>query len=118
MGHYACDMRPEWFENEEKPAKKDESRVVVRVRTSIWRDKRGLHQRKDLTFLRRKCFGYNILDEDAVMIGADAVLDRITNLDECPDGLYLVVTCNHLSRDWETGAIEDYDYRLHPLKEI
>lgn len=21
MGHYACDMRPEWFESERKPAK-------------------------------------------------------------------------------------------------
>jgi len=50
------------------------------------------------------------------MIGADEVWPRILNLQECKDGLYEVKLCNE-KRDWETGCIEDYDYRLVSLKD-
>lgn len=45
------------------------------------------------------------------MIGADEVFPRITNIAQCEDGIYVVVTCNE-SRDYETGIIDDYDYKL------
>lgn len=32
MGHYACDMRPEWFESERKPAKETPQSLPQRLR--------------------------------------------------------------------------------------
>ena len=87
------------------------SRCTVRVKTAVWEDKRGLHTKKSLTFLRRQCEGFNVLAEDASAIGAEEVLSRILNLDEVEDGIYEVVVCNE-SHDYETGYVDDYDYRL------
>ena len=90
---------------------KQPNRCVVRLRTTMWADKTGLHTKKSLTFLRRKSEGFNVLEEDASAAGVEEVLPRILNLDECPDGVYEVVVCNE-SRDYETGSVDDYDYRL------
>lgn len=87
------------------------SRCTVRVKTTVWADKRGLHTKKSLTFLRRQCEGFNVLAEDASAIGAEDVLPRIVNLAEVGDGIYEVVVCNE-SHDYETGYVDDYDYRL------
>ena len=87
------------------------SRCTVRVKTTVWADKRGLHTKKSLMFLRRQCEGFNVLAEDASAIGAEEVLPRIVNLGEVEDGIYEVVACNK-SRDYVTGYIDDYDYRL------
>lgn len=87
------------------------NRCVVRLCTTMWADKRGLHTKKSLMFLRRKSEGFNVLEEDASAAGVEEILPRILNMDECPDGVYEVVTCNE-SRDYETGYIDDYDYRL------
>jgi len=88
---------------------------VVRLTTSVWHDKNGVHIDKTLRFLKRKCVGYNILYEDCCMAGAADVVKNITNLNECKDGVYQVVTCNE-SSDWETPHIlDDYDYKLIPV---
>ena len=71
--------------------------------------------RTDLTFMKRLCMNFNILEEDCMNVGAKDVLPRILNLDEIEDGLYEVTTCNE-SHDHETGCIEDYDYRLIPFR--
>ena len=91
----------------------DKNLCVVRLRRSWWRDIHGLHQRTDLRYLKRACVGYNILADDAMNIGAEEVVPKITNLDECQDVIYYVNTCN-IHRDWETGCIEEYDYMLVP----
>lgn len=92
--------------------------VVVRITTSYWYDGNGLYSKKTIRFQRRKCSGgFNLLHEDCQMIGADEVIPRITNLNECEDGLYIVKTCNE-SSDWETPhIIDDYDYILIPYEE-
>lgn len=87
------------------------NRCVVRLRTTMWADKNGIHMRKSLTFLRRKSEGFNVLEEDVSAVGVEEVVPRILNMDECPDGIYEVVMCNE-SHDFETGYIDDYDYRL------
>lgn len=87
------------------------SRCTVRVKTTVWADKRGLHTKKSLTFLRRQCEGLNVLEEGTIAIGAGEVLPRILNLGEVEDGIYEVVVCNE-SFDYETGCVDDYDYRL------
>lgn len=90
---------------------------VVRLKTSIWLDERGAHIKKSLNFLKRKSSGYNILKEDSQMVGADEVLPRIVNIDSVADGIYEVTTCNE-SKDWETGYVDDYDYKLLPFNEV
>lgn len=89
-------------------------RCVIRIRTTWWNDKRGLHTKKSLTFLQRQCVGYNILEDDADIVGAESVIDKITNLDSCSDGVYEVRVCNEY-RDWETGYVDDWEYVLIPL---
>ena len=67
------------------------SRCTVRVKTTVWADKRGLHMKKSLMFLRRQCEGFNVLAEDASATGAEEVFPRILNLGEVEDGIYEVV---------------------------
>jgi hypothetical protein len=90
--------------------------VVVRVKTSYWNDGRGLHTRKSLTYLKRKCRAFNFLAEDAEAVGAYQVMPRIINLDEVGDGVYEVITVN-VSRDYESGYVEEWDYKLVPYDE-
>lgn len=87
---------------------------IVKLSTGTWSDKRGLYQRKTLSFMKRLSSGYQVLREDAGMIGAEEVIGRIINLDSCDDGLYRVAVVNE-SRDWETGYVDDYDYELIPV---
>jgi len=84
---------------------------TVRLTTSMWKNERGLHFKKSLTYLKRQCAGFNILEEDTCSIGAEEVVPRIINLLDVPDGIYQVATCNE-SKDWETGFVDDYDYLL------
>ncbi len=89
---------------------------VVRLTTSVWSDGNGVHIKKTLRYLRKQCRGYNILDEDCSNAGVNEAVKRITNLDECEDGVYKVVTCNEFAA-WETPhIIEDYDYKLIPYE--
>ena len=74
------------------------------------RQERSAHE-KSLTFLRRQCRRIQHPAEDADAIGAEEVLPRIVNLGEVEDGIYEVVVCNE-SRDYETGYVDDYNYRL------
>jgi hypothetical protein len=96
-------------------AKEQECRIVVRLKRSYWSDKRGVHMRTDLTFMKRLCRDFNILEEDCMNVGAGDVLPRIVNLNVLEDGLYEVTSCNE-SRDHETGYIDDYDYKLIPFQ--
>jgi len=88
---------------------------VVRLSTNYWGDKRGLYIKKSINILKRRCVGYNIIQEDCSHMGFDEVASKVVNLNEVQDGIYEVITCNE-SRDWETNNIEDYDYKLVPVK--
>lgn len=90
---------------------------IVRLRTEIWADKRGMHTKKSLVFMRKQCQGFNILEEDIGAVGARDVMPKIINLEDCEDGLYEAVACNE-STDWESGHIDSYDYKLVPIKTI
>lgn len=98
----------------EDPEFNEPNIAVVRLSTGWWCDNRGLHMRKDITFLQRRCAGFNILAEDLSAVGAEETAQRIVNLDLCEDGVYVVNTCNE-QRDWEAGYIDEYDLRLDPF---
>ena len=95
---------------------KIENICIVKITTDFWSDNKGLYLKKSIRFLRRKCKGFNILEEDCSQIGADWVINNIVNLDKVKDGIYMVNTINEY-RDWETGYIEGYDYSLEEIKE-
>lgn len=88
--------------------------VTVRLTTTYWHNKHGMHSKRSLMYLKRQCRSHNFLEEDADAIGASESWQRITNIDECPDGVYRVIVCNE-SRDWETGIVDDYDFMLVAL---
>lgn len=98
--------------------KKDEDDpvVVVRLKSTQYQSKRGMESRRTLNFLKRKCRGFNFLQNDVVEVGAEDVMRAITNLNTSDDGVYRVVICNE-HRDWETGLIEDWEYKLIPYEE-
>lgn len=90
---------------------------VVRLSRSAWKDHLGgMHVETKLTPLKKKSSGYQILEEDIDMIGAEEALARVVNLYKCQPGVYRVTTCNE-SKDWETGCIDSYDYKLIPYAE-
>jgi hypothetical protein len=89
------------------------NRCIVRLRTSTWSDSKGLYIKRSLTYLRRRCASDPFLEEDTVNMGAEEILSKIKNLDECEDGVYAVVISG-AHRDWETGCLDDYDYALVP----
>lgn len=88
---------------------------VVRLRTTQWSDCRGVHIKKSLVYLRRLSHGYNLLEEEVASLGAPDTISGFINLNNCPDGVYTVETCN-ISRDWESGHIDSYDLKLVPYK--
>ena len=90
------------------------NRTVVRVVTSSWLSERGVHTRKDLIFLKRKCAGFNLIEEDCKMVGADEALATVRNLNKVKDGVYELVIVNE-RRDWETGHIEEWEFDLVPF---
>ena len=90
---------------------KQEDKCVVRVRTSMWGDGRGAYIKKSITYLKRKSTGFNVLQEDMANVGVAEILPRIINIDSCEDGEYELITCNE-TKDWETGEIDEWDYRL------
>lgn len=98
---------------EPKPIE-DPTKLVVRLTTSAWHDRNGIHFKQSLRFLKRKSTGVNFLEDDATNIGDLDVVSRIRNLGSVDDGVYEVLTCNH-KYDWETGQLDDYDYHLIPL---
>lgn len=109
------DILTEALREQETP-KEPHPLCVVRLTTSVWSDGSGVHIKKTLRYLRKQCQGYNILDEDCSNAGVSETVKRITNLDECEDGVYKVVTCNEFAA-WETPhIIEDYDYELIPYE--
>ena len=98
----------------EDTAEEKRTRMVVRLRRSTWHDPDGVYQRIGLRYLKRHTEGFNVFDDECSNIGADDVLGKVINLNACDDGVYELVLCN-AHRDYETGHVEDWDYRLVPF---
>ena len=92
-----------------------ESLCIVRLSRTAWHNENGVHYKTSLTYLKRKCVGYNILDDSAHMAGA--IESEPINMHELADGIYSVVMAN-ISRDYESGMIDGYDLALAPYEEV
>ena len=89
------------------------NRVIVRLSSSYWNDCRGCYTKRSLTFLKKKCTGFNFFSEDLDVSSAEEIIPKIKNLNQCDDGVYEIITINHHT-DWESGYIDDYDFKLIP----
>ena len=92
------------------------NRIVVRLATNYYCTGKSAVVKKELRFLKRKSCGDNFFIEDCQMAGDDIVIQSIENLDECKDGIYELIVSN-VSRDWETGYDDDWDWKLIEYKE-
>lgn len=64
-------------------------RSIVRLRTTIWKDKKGIYIKKSLKFLRgRSIPRISGFEENVRMQGIVDTFEEISNLDECNDGIY------------------------------
>ena len=72
------------------------SRCTVRVKTTVWADKRGLHTKKKPDVLAPPV--RRIPSRRRRRDRCKEVLPRILNLGEVEDGIYEVVVCNGGSR--------------------
>lgn len=93
------------------------SRTVVRLSTSAWLSGNAVFQSRCLRLMKRRSCGEcpEYFIEDANNIGASEMLANIVNFNESPDGLYVLSICN-VRKDWETGHVDDYDYKLVPYQ--
>ncbi len=94
---------------------KVEHLTVVRLSSSCWYDKNGIYYKRALKFLRKKCKGLNVIYDECGAIDVDDIYSIILNINECDDGIYEVVVCDEM-RDWETGYIDNWNYKLIKLE--
>lgn len=92
----------------------DVSRCVIRLRTTAWANRKGVHCTKSLTFLKKQSCGVNVLDDEIEETSAMEAISRIVDLWMHEDGIYEVAIANE-SKDWETGYIDYYDLVLIPI---
>jgi hypothetical protein len=90
-------------------------RTIVRLSTSIWKSRKGIHFLKNLDIQRRLSRGDNFFEEDVEMTGADLVINHIKDFHILPDGLYEVKMID-LKKDWESGLVEEWNWKLTPFK--
>lgn len=91
---------------------KEESITIVRVVTDCYKTKRGFAYKKSVNFLKRKCKGFNLLEEDIDMLSdASEAITRIVNFLNVDDGVYEVRVIEEF-RDWESGHVYDWNYEL------
>lgn len=104
------------FLDTEETTTDEKPRVFVRIRTSCWKNREGIHFKKSMRFLQRKCVGHNFILEECQSFGAHDFLPMITNFHDVADGVYEVVI-NRISKDWETGMVDDWDWILDKCEE-
>jgi len=90
--------------------------TVVRVSINSWFSGGSLHYKKSLSVLKRKSFGYEILEDECSNIGATEVVLKIINFNQVEVGLYELVAFN-ISRDRESGCVDDWDLKLIPYED-
>ncbi len=90
------------------------NKVIVRLSTCYWNDNKGIYQRRDIRFLKRKSIGFNFLKEDADQADAESCIKSIINLNKCKDGIYEAKMIN-ISTDRESGYLDGWDVELVPF---
>ena len=64
-------------------------RTVVSITDNHYQTKRGVAYRREVNVLKRKSYGYNIVDGDCSSFGAEDFMTNITNLHDVKPGIYI-----------------------------
>lgn len=88
---------------------------IVSVRTSVYKTKRGLSVRRDVSVMRKFSGPRSLLFDDMSAGDASDTAERILNLHEVGDGLFRLVPVN-VKLDWESGCIDNYDFKLEKFQ--
>ena len=90
--------------------------LIVRLSTSYFKSKNGIHCKKTIRPLKRLSSGYyDILEDEIDAIGVQEAVEKIENLYACADGIYELICCD-CNYDWESGCLEEFNYTLIPYK--
>lgn len=92
---------------------------VVKIKTESFKRGDAYFKGKSLRVLKRKSKG-PILDcflEDINCTSVDWVMFKIVNFSQVPNGLYQLIIVNEY-RDYETGYVEDWNYKLISFSEV
>jgi hypothetical protein len=91
----------------------DNERYIIRIKTSSWMDKNGLHCKKSIRRMERLSIGFEFLSEDCRNGGCLETFESIRDIFHVPDGLYELVVMGGTSYE---GHFEIDGYRLIPYE--
>lgn len=98
-------------------SKKSEHLCVVKLSTERYQRGDTYFSGKSLRVMKRLSRGYNMLREEACLLGVyDFFSDIDVDIHKLPDGLY-VLKYSSFWTDWETGHSEAEGYTLTPYVE-
>jgi len=90
--------------------------LIVKLSTSYFKSKNGIHSQKTIRTLKRLSSGcYTPIEQECYEVGVQEKIEKIENFHDCDDGIYEVIYVNYYC-DHESGCIEDWEYRLIPYK--
>lgn len=104
-----------WF-NTCVSKKTDGNRCVVKVQSEAYKRGDTYFYGKSIRVLQ-KLTTYDILRDECDNIGIFDGIENILNLNSVKDGKYYLEPVN-VSRDCETGYIDDWDFKLIPLERV
>lgn len=91
---------------------KSPEQCVVRVGTMAFKRGETYHYGRTIRVLK-SLTTYDLLEGEEQAVGTWDALNSIVNIDKVEDGLYSVILCN-IGRDWESGHIDECDFKLVP----
>lgn len=94
---------------------KDGNRCVVKVQSEAYKRGDTYFYGKSIRVLQ-KLTSYDLLKDECDNIGIYDGLENIINLQNVEDGRYYLEAVN-ISRDCETGYIDDWDFKLIPFQD-
>ena len=86
------------------------NKIVIRLKSSIYKTKTGFKLTKTFSVLKRKS---NLSLGDLI---PDINEYPPLNINEVKDGLYELITCCETTH-WESGIVDSYETELVPFKE-
>lgn len=88
---------------------------VVKLETEAYKRGNKYFYGKSIRVIKSKTT-FDLLEEEVQNIGIVEGIENIINLHECDTGMYWLAACN-ISRDIESGYIDDWNLKLVPYKE-
>ena len=105
---------------EENIQNENQREDIVKVRTDTYINNKGelVIQKtiRQMRSLSKSPNGYLAFEEELSMCGTDAIGTSLIGVEDLDDGLYrMIVACK--GRDWETGYVDEVEFKFEPIDE-